>query len=266
MDPGQQFCLRWNNYQTTLQHVFHKLWLGGTFVDVTLIVEGRRLDCHKVVLSACSSYFEHILRDHSSHPHPLILLHDLPYSAVEALVTFMYRGEVNVSHEQLAALFRVAETLRVKGLADSGAFSNFTKRQMLERCMPLLEHAIPSPPPPPSCNTQVTNPVINTLGAVTVPTTAIVQPRMTTSKGTYSASKAVPGVTKPIPSGSVRRVPEGPSTTSPGPQRKRPRMEETTSAALPPTPPSSSNEPPAETAATTQPSPIPTTAPPQEVS
>lgn len=248
MDPGQQFCLRWNNYQSTLQHVFHKLWMAGTFVDVSLVVEGRRLDCHKVVLSACSSYFEQILRDHSSHPHPLILLHDLPYSAVEALVTFMYRGEVNVSQEQLAALLKVAETLRVKGLADSGAISGFTKRQLLERCIPLLEHAPCNQPPP--------NPALNNLGAVTVPTTSIVQPRMTPTR--VSLGKNGSSVLKNLCNGGLKRVDPYTPSTSPGPKKKRPRSEEF----IPSLPPIASlpiNELP--TSEASLPSPVPSTAP-----
>lgn len=232
MEPGQQFCLRWNNYQSTLQHVFHKLWISGTFVDVSLVVEGHRLDCHKVVLSACSSYFENILRDHSSHPHPLILLHDLPYSAVEALVTFMYRGEVNVSQEQLAALLRVAETLKVKGLADSAAISSFTKRQLLERCIPLLEHAPPAGPL--SSVSHASSP-----GTVTMPTPGVIHHRASRSSvngAKTSSTKAM--MTTTTTSTSIKR-PERQST-SPGPQRKRPRSEDQNS--LPPTPPASQND------------------------
>ncbi|XP_063601554.1 protein tramtrack, alpha isoform-like [Penaeus indicus] len=248
MEPGQQFCLRWNNYQSTLQHVFHKLWISGTFVDVSLVVEGHRLDCHKVVLSACSSYFENILRDHSSHPHPLILLHDLPYSAVEALVTFMYRGEVNVSQEQLAALLRVAETLKVKGLADSAAISSFTKRQLLERCIPLLEHAPPTGPL--SSVSHASSP-----GTVTMPTPGVIHHRASRSSvsgGKTSASKAMMTTTT---SASVKR-PERQST-SPGPQRKRPRSEDQNS--LPPTPPASQND--TSPNETSQPSPASVVAP-----
>ncbi|KAK4300927.1 hypothetical protein Pmani_026916 [Petrolisthes manimaculis] len=239
MDTGQQFCLRWNNYQSTLQHVFHKLWVSGTFVDVSLVVEGRRLDCHKVVLSACSSYFEHILRDHSNHPHPLILLHDLPYSAVEALVVFMYRGEVNVSQEQLAALLRVAETLRVKGLADSATISRFTKRQMLERCIPLLEQANNTPSPIPLTHTPIPSaalPIVTPTAAPTLPITpaSTHHPRMTTGRGCQTTSgcinlsKSGSRILKNLTNGGVKRVegqtPDPP--TSPGPKKKRPRSEE----------------------------------------
>ena len=107
MEFAQQFRLRWNNYQTTIHHVLHQLWATGRFVDVTLVVEGRRIDCHKVILSACSTYFESLLNEHSTHSHPYIILHDVPAGAVEALVAFMYKGEINVAQEQLDTLLKV---------------------------------------------------------------------------------------------------------------------------------------------------------------
>ena len=54
MDDDQQFCLRWNNHQSTLISVFDTLLENGTLVDCTLAAEGKFLKAHKVVLSACS--------------------------------------------------------------------------------------------------------------------------------------------------------------------------------------------------------------------
>lgn len=54
----QQFCLRWNNHQSTLIQNFDTLLESGTLVDCTLAAEGKYLKAHKVVLSACSPYFE----------------------------------------------------------------------------------------------------------------------------------------------------------------------------------------------------------------
>lgn len=54
----QQFCLRWNNHQSTLISVFDTLLENGTLVDCTLAAEGQYLKAHKVVLSACSPYLE----------------------------------------------------------------------------------------------------------------------------------------------------------------------------------------------------------------
>lgn len=55
---SQRFCLRWNNHHSNLLSVFDQLLHKESFVDVTLAVEGQLLKAHKVILSACSPYFE----------------------------------------------------------------------------------------------------------------------------------------------------------------------------------------------------------------
>lgn len=57
----QQYCLRWNNHQPNFISVFSSLLSNQSLVDVTLAAEGKHLQAHKVVLSACSSYFQVIL-------------------------------------------------------------------------------------------------------------------------------------------------------------------------------------------------------------
>ena len=45
----QQYCLRWNNYQSNLTTVFDELLRRESFVDVTLSTdEGHAVKCHKV--------------------------------------------------------------------------------------------------------------------------------------------------------------------------------------------------------------------------
>ncbi|KAG1654690.1 Protein bric-a-brac 2 [Nymphon striatum] len=117
---GQQFCLRWNNHQTNLLSVFDKLLLKESFVDVTLACEGKYVKAHKMVLSACSPFFEEIL-DNNPCQHPVIILKDMQYADLKAIVQFMYKGEVNVSQEQLSQIIRTAESLKIKGLAEMGS-------------------------------------------------------------------------------------------------------------------------------------------------
>lgn len=54
----QRFCLRWNNHQPNLVNVMTGLLNSEMFVDATIAAEGRKIQVHKVVLSACSSYFQ----------------------------------------------------------------------------------------------------------------------------------------------------------------------------------------------------------------
>ncbi|XP_076222203.1 uncharacterized protein LOC116434039 isoform X22 [Nomia melanderi] len=118
MEDDQQFCLRWNNHQSTLIQNFDTLLESGTLVDCTLAAEGKYLKAHKVVLSACSPYFEGLLSQHYDK-HPVFILKDVKFKELKAMMDYMYRGEVTISRDQLAALVNAAESLQIKGLSES---------------------------------------------------------------------------------------------------------------------------------------------------
>ncbi|XP_063237927.1 uncharacterized protein LOC134539670 [Bacillus rossius redtenbacheri] len=116
--PSQQYCLRWNNHRSNLLTVFDELLRSEAFTDVTLACEGSvSVKCHKMVLAACSSYFQALFTELPCR-HPVVVLKDVRYSEMKAILEYMYRGEVNVAQDQLAALLKVAQTLKVKGLVE----------------------------------------------------------------------------------------------------------------------------------------------------
>ncbi|MCL4149061.1 UNVERIFIED_CONTAM: hypothetical protein GTU68_057865, partial [Idotea baltica] len=49
--------------------------------------------------------------------HPFIIVTNIESGYLEALLNFMYNGEVNVLHEMLPGLIKAAEILKIKGLA-----------------------------------------------------------------------------------------------------------------------------------------------------
>ncbi|RZF36349.1 hypothetical protein LSTR_LSTR008830 [Laodelphax striatellus] len=115
---SEHYCLRWNNHQSNLLGVFSQLLQDESLVDVTLACsEGLSIRAHKVVLSACSSYFRSLFVDHPNR-HPIVILKDVCFAELRTLVEFMYRGEVNIEYCQLSALLKTAESLKVKGLAE----------------------------------------------------------------------------------------------------------------------------------------------------
>lgn len=48
--------------------------------------------------------------------HPVVVFHNVKYEDLLALVSFMYRGEVNVEQEGLSSFLNTAELLEVQGL------------------------------------------------------------------------------------------------------------------------------------------------------
>ncbi|XP_046801778.1 broad-complex core protein isoform X3 [Lucilia cuprina] len=129
MDETQHFCLRWNNYQSSITSAFENLRDDEDFVDVTLACEGRSIKAHRVVLSACSPYFRDLLKS-TPCKHPVILLQDVNFHDLHSLVEFIYHGEVNVHQKSLQSFLKTAEVLRVSGLTQQQAEE--TNSQLLQ--------------------------------------------------------------------------------------------------------------------------------------
>lgn len=183
----RRYELRWTHHQSTVVAEVGSLYRDAALVDVTLACEDQRTyQAHKLVLSACSQYFQvriqlpfkslntlakilfniisecklllpRIMRlfenrsifffftsifsiswwtplitcplnilwqriytpqglfsRHSAHQHPIIFLKDVSGDECEALLTYMYRGEVSVSHDQIHRILRVANSLQVR--------------------------------------------------------------------------------------------------------------------------------------------------------
>ena len=133
-DEVEGYRLRWKNHQATL---VCSLLSERSFVDVTLSAEGRSIEVHRLILSACSPLLkvfcqifpnlfqltlcfdmQDILHQHRDIPACVIILKDISFSQLQALVQFMYRGEVSVAPDQLPSLLSAAEWLQIKGLTE----------------------------------------------------------------------------------------------------------------------------------------------------
>lgn len=63
-----------------------------------------------------------------------MFLKDVKFDHLQALVDYMYRGEVNVSQDQLAAFLNTAEALKIKGLAD-GDRDRKNEKKILDKAL-----------------------------------------------------------------------------------------------------------------------------------
>jgi len=112
---SEKFCLRWNDFEANIGSAFRDLKEEKDFTDVTLACADNQVEAHKVILASSSPFFKRILKK-NPHSHPLIYLKGIKLSDVEAVLTFIYQGEVNVEEDNLNTFLEVAQDLEVKGL------------------------------------------------------------------------------------------------------------------------------------------------------
>lgn len=115
---GQTYCLRWNNHKSNLVEILDALIKMECYVDCTIYVDDhKQFKAHRVVLAANSPYFQSILQD-VPMDHCSILFPGVKAFEMQALLEYMYTGEVNVTQSQIPRIMKIAEQLEVKGLFD----------------------------------------------------------------------------------------------------------------------------------------------------
>lgn len=117
------YSLRWNNHQNHILRAFDALLQTKTLVDVTLVCAETSIRAHKMVLSACSPFFQRVFAE-TPCKHPVIVLKDFRGWVVQAIVDFMYRGEISVPQERLQTLIQAGESLQVRGLVENSVPDN----------------------------------------------------------------------------------------------------------------------------------------------
>jgi len=128
MGSSDNFCLRWNDFESNISTSFRELREDSEFFDVTLCCDNGTdvVSAHKVILAACSPLFRKILARQKNQQNPFLYLKGIKLKELQAVLNFMYHGEVNVAQDSLNNFLAVAEELAVKGLTtdskpDSGA-------------------------------------------------------------------------------------------------------------------------------------------------
>ena len=115
MGTTEKFCLQWNDFEANISSAFRNLKEEKDFSDVTLVCADQQVEAHKVILAASSPFFKRVLRN-IQHSHPLIYMKGIKFSHLEAVLSFVYYGEVNVAEVDLNSFLAFAEELEVKGL------------------------------------------------------------------------------------------------------------------------------------------------------
>jgi len=124
----EEFLLKWNDHHASFFTIVEDLCRSELLCDVTLACGGQVFETHKLMLCVCSPYFRALLTARPDK-HPIVYLKDVNPKHLEQLLSYMYRGEINVLQDDLGPLIETARGLQIKGLADAGGSGSDKSRQ-----------------------------------------------------------------------------------------------------------------------------------------
>ncbi|GLH11871.1 LOW QUALITY PROTEIN: Protein roadkill, partial [Gryllus bimaculatus] len=117
--------LTYDEYLGGIVENFKKLLDNNVLLDCTISVEGQFLKAHKIVLSACSPYFESLFCQ-VGEQYPTIILPEISYNILKAIIQFIYSGKVSIPRKDLADVLKCAEMLQIMGLGGGRSIVELT--------------------------------------------------------------------------------------------------------------------------------------------
>merc|ERR1719369_247130 len=101
MDASNKLNLKLSGFQSNISKSFLQLRENEEFCDVTLACDDDQyIEAHKVILSACSTFFKNVLSK-TKHSHPFIFLRGISRQDLLQMIDFIYNGEVYIFQEDL---------------------------------------------------------------------------------------------------------------------------------------------------------------------
>merc|ERR1719154_379241 len=113
---GERFFMKWNQYSVHITQSLQEMRSVEELFDVTLACDdGKQLEAHKVILSACSPIFRQMMA-RNSHPHPHVFMAGVNSKEMENILDYLYQGEVQVDQEDLLGFLSIGKKLKIHGL------------------------------------------------------------------------------------------------------------------------------------------------------
>jgi len=114
--PTNKILLKWESFQSNIWQSFQDVKDDSDFSDVTLVCEdGTIFEVHRVIIAVSSGFFNRILRK-VKNSHPLVYMKGMKGHEAQAVVDFIYMGEVTISEEELDSFLDIAKELDLKGI------------------------------------------------------------------------------------------------------------------------------------------------------
>ena len=113
----ERLSLRWNNQLIALQKLTKRCYLEETYSDATILCGGIFYPVHRLILSMCSKYFETMFAHcNKTNKHPFIIVKDVSSENMEAILNYIYKGEIQLLRKNLKEFMKAAEVFEIKEL------------------------------------------------------------------------------------------------------------------------------------------------------
>lgn len=114
----QNFQVMRINHKEKVTEALESMFIDESLTDVTICCCGQQVKAHRVILAASSNYFKEIFAATLPGQYPIVFIKSVTIEDLNAILEFIYKGEVTVPREQMQSLISSAECLGVSGLGN----------------------------------------------------------------------------------------------------------------------------------------------------
>ncbi|XP_065191504.1 kelch-like protein 5 [Sycon ciliatum] len=103
-------------HATNLLTKIERLWTDNSLCDVILVVDGRRIPAHRIVLCSTSEYFYAMFAGAISGKEtrmPEVVIHDVDGAAMAQLVAYSYTCKLDIHSQNVQSLLKAASMLQM---------------------------------------------------------------------------------------------------------------------------------------------------------
>lgn len=115
-EEEEKVSVKWWNHQSALSSSARNIHNKEMYADVSLRCEEQEFWGHKFIISACSEYFEEMLKD-VPYRGSVMIPGEIRSKEFAYLMEYMYLGEAIVAQVEIPEIIKAAEILRIRGLA-----------------------------------------------------------------------------------------------------------------------------------------------------
>ena len=135
MDLDRALQLTNSGFLENQTRYYNELLESQEMCDVTLACDGYEVGAHKTIVSASSLFFREVIRK-SKHPNPYIYLKGVSKETLEAILKFIYNGQVTARSANLENLVNVGNELQIEGLMEEKSKTSRKKKEDLKESQP----------------------------------------------------------------------------------------------------------------------------------